>query len=114
MAKLSNLKCVACRWDEPSLTSSEIDKYLKEVHEGWKIENNPDKLLREFEFSNFLQAVDFINKVAKIAEVEGHHPNIYLHDYKKVKLELYTHKIGGLHKNDFILASKIDRILITK
>lgn len=111
---LSSLKCVACRGDEPKLTIDEIEKYLKEVQEGWQVENPPaggsDKLVREFEFKNFLEALSFVNKVAKIAEEEGHHPNIYIHDYKKVKLELYTHKISGLHKNDFILASKIDSL----
>ncbi|HEY4481337.1 MAG TPA: 4a-hydroxytetrahydrobiopterin dehydratase [Candidatus Brocadiaceae bacterium] len=111
---LSSLKCVACRGDEPRLKREEINKYLKEIHEDWKLENHPavgqDKITREFDFKNFLEAISFVNKVSKIAEEERHHPNIYLHDYKKVKLELYTHKIGGLHKNDFILASKIDNL----
>lgn len=111
---LSSLKCVVCRGDEPALKKEEIEKYLKEVNEGWQAENppagGPDKITREFEFKNFLEAIYFVNKVAKIAEEEGHHPNIYLHDYKRVKIELYTHKIGGLHKNDFILASKIDNL----
>lgn len=112
--RLSSLKCVACRGDEPILTTTEIEKYLKEVHDEWQAENppagRPTKIVREFEFNNFLEALGFVNKVAKIAEEEQHHPNIYIHDYKKVKLELYTHKIGGLHKNDFILASKIDSL----
>lgn len=114
---LSSLKCVACRGDEPILTTVEIEKYLKEVHEEWLAEHppagGPTKIVREFKFKNFLEALKFVNNVAKIAEEEGHHPNIYLHDYKKVKLELFTHKIAGLHKNDFILAAKIDSLFNT-
>src|SRR3972149_11347081 len=111
---LSSVKCVACKGGEPVLTTSEIEKYLEEVHEGWQLKHppagGPDKITRDFEFKNFLEAISFVNKVAKIAEEEQHHPNIYLHDYKRVKIDLYTHKIGGLHKNDFILASKIDNL----
>ncbi len=74
---------------------------------GWILEEG--KLVRHFVFKNFKEAVAFTNKVADLAESEGHHPDILIHDWKHVKLTLYTHKIGGLHENDFILASKIDR-----
>jgi 4a-hydroxytetrahydrobiopterin dehydratase len=68
------------------------------------------QLLREFRFENFKQALDFVNKVGKTAEKEGHHPDIYIYDWKKVRLTLTTHAIGGLSINDFVLASKIDLI----
>ena len=107
---LTKKNCVPCRVGEPPLTKPEIDRYIKEVNPEWKLGFEPEKLVREFEFKDFNEAVNFINKVAKIAETEGHHPNICLHNYRKVNLELWTHKIGGLHENDFILASKIDKL----
>jgi len=108
---LTDMKCVPCQGGEPILTQEEIDKYLKEVDKDWKAENNPDKISREFEFKDFMGAIDFVNKVAKLAEDEGHHPNIYLHEYKKLKIELWTHKIFGLHQNDFIMAAKMDKLI---
>ncbi|OGM29946.1 hypothetical protein A2630_03860 [Candidatus Woesebacteria bacterium RIFCSPHIGHO2_01_FULL_44_10] len=77
---------------------------------NWELYDNDSKIKKEFEFEDFSHAVAFINKVADLAEEEDHHPNIYLYDYKKVRIELWTHKIRGLHKNDFILAAKIDEI----
>ena len=68
------------------------------------------RLKKFFEFKDFVEAMKFINKVAEIAETEGHHPNINIHDWNKVDLEIYTHKIRGLHENDFILAAKIDQL----
>lgn len=108
--ELNKKKCVPCQVGEPMLNKSEIDSYKKEIDDNWKVGFDPDKIFREFEFKDFRGAIKFINKVADVAEAAGHHPNIYLHNYRKVNLELWTHKIGGLHKNDFILASKIDRM----
>ena len=107
---LSQNYCVACRVGEPTLTKEEIEKLKPQLDVKWSVEKKPDKLVRVFEFKDFGKALEFINKVGEIAESEGHHPNIYLFDYKKVKLDLWTHKIVGLHRNDFILASKIDLI----
>ena len=102
--------CVACRVGEPTLKKAEIGKFLEEV-DAWELGSNPDKIVREFEFGDFKGAILFVNKVADLAESEGHHPNIYIHSYKNVKIELWTHKIGGLHENDFILAAKIDELV---
>ena len=76
----------------------------------WSLRENGTRLSRRFEFRDFLQAMEFVNRVARIAEEEGHHPDIAIH-WNKVDLLLWTHKIGGLHENDFILAAKIDRLL---
>jgi len=65
-------------------------------------------LRKSISLKNFQEALDFIAKVGQIAEAEGHHPDIYLHNYNKVRLTLSTHAIKGLSENDFILASKID------
>lgn len=107
--KLTDKSCVPCKGGEPTLEKDEIESYLTQV-EGWEHKENPDKIVRDFEFKNFKEAIGFVNKVADLAEAEGHHPNIYIHSYKRVKIELWTHKIGGLHENDFIMAAKIDQL----
>ena len=107
---LANQKCVPCQVGAPTLTKAEIDKNLKDLKFDWKHEPDPDKIIKIFEFEDFKTALKFVNQVGDIAESEGHHPNIYLHNFKKVRIELWTHKINGLHQNDFILASKIEKI----
>lgn len=105
---LSSKKCVSCQGGIPSLSGEEIQKYLAEISDWEVLENK--KIKKEFKFKDFKEAIIFVNKVAEIAEQEDHHPDIYI-DYNKVILELWTHKIGGLHENDFILASKINKII---
>lgn len=104
---LKNKTCVPCEVGAPTVTPEELEKYGKEVPE-WEVYEEKKKIKREFEFENFRKSIDFVNKVADLAEHEGHHPNIYVYDFKKVRLELWTHKIGGLHRNDFVMAAKID------
>lgn len=107
---LSSRVCTACRGDEPTLKKDEIEAFQKRVDSSWKLQKDPDRIKRTFEFANFKKALEFVNKVADIAEKEGHHPNIKIYDYKMVDIALWTHKIGGLHENDFIMAAKIDRL----
>lgn len=107
---LSQKTCIPCQGGEPTLSQEEVFTYLKDLKGGWSLERDPDKIVRTFEFADFSTALEFVNKVGEIAESEGHHPNIYIHSYKRVRLELWTHKIGGLHENDFILAAKIDKL----
>lgn len=106
---LKNKTCVPCEVGAPTATEEELKKYQPQVP-NWEIFDNKTKIKREFEFSDFKAAISFINKVAQLAESEGHHPDIFLYDFKKVRLTLWTHKIGGLHRNDFVLAAKIDQI----
>ncbi|KKQ75496.1 MAG: pterin-4-alpha-carbinolamine dehydratase [Candidatus Woesebacteria bacterium GW2011_GWB1_38_5b] len=106
---LNSLKCVPCQVGAPTLKGEELQKYLTSVS-GWELYDSHSKIRKEFTFENFMKAIEFINKIAQIAEAEGHHPNIYLYNYKQVRVELWTHKINGLHQNDFILASKIDEL----
>ncbi|MEX2017065.1 MAG: 4a-hydroxytetrahydrobiopterin dehydratase [Candidatus Pacearchaeota archaeon] len=77
---------------------------------GWKIKKG--KLHREFKFKDFKKTLEFVNKVGEIAEKEGHHPDIYF-TWGKCTIELYTHSINGLSENDFILASKINKIKLS-
>jgi 4a-hydroxytetrahydrobiopterin dehydratase len=76
----------------------------------WKLEEGGTRLVRRFEFEDFKKAIEFVNRVAEVAEEEGHHPDITIH-WNRVDLVLWTHKIGGLHENDFILAAKVNRLL---
>ena len=73
------------------------------------IADDPNKLKRDLQFKDFVEAMAYVNKVADLAEAEGHHPNIYI-SWNKVNLELYTHSIGRLSENDFIMAAKIDAL----
>ena len=110
MSDLSEIKCVPCRGGEPKLKKDEIKKYLQQIDDEWKVQSDPDKIERTLKFDDFESSIAFVNEVAALAEEEGHHPNLYVHDYNKLKIEVWTHKIDGLHQNDFILASKIDKL----
>ncbi len=93
----------------PALSEADARQLLEQTPE-WSLEENASRLLRRFEFENFRSALEFVNRVGDLAEEEGHHPDIAIH-WNKVELILWTHAIGGLHENDFILAAKIDRLL---
>lgn len=109
MKKLSQKHCVPCEGKTPPLGPLEIKKYLAKVKE-WEASGDKKSIMRNFEFNNFAEAVDFVDQIAKIAEMEGHHPNIFLHDWNEVRLTLSTHAVGGLSENDFILAAKINEM----
>ncbi len=106
--KLFQKKCVPCEGGVPPLTIEESKKLLQQVSSNWQLE--PKRIYADFKFKNFKEALSFVNKIGEIAESENHHPDIFL-TYGKVKVELWTHAIGGLSENDFILAAKIDEIL---
>jgi 4a-hydroxytetrahydrobiopterin dehydratase len=106
---LSDKKCVACEGGTPPLTAAEIAN-LKSQIPNWNVAEDKKSILREFVFKNFKGALAFINQVGETAESEGHHPDLNLHDYKKVLVTLSTHAINGLSENDFILAAKVDKI----
>ncbi len=104
---LAEQKCVPCHSDMPPLKHEQAVELGKQVPR-WTLKDK--ELEREFKLKNFREAINFLNKVAEIAEQEDHHPDIYI-SYNKVRLNLSTHNIGGLSKNDFILAAKIDKII---
>lgn len=110
MTRLSEQRCEACRADAPSVASEEQDALLMELPNWEVIEvNGVGQLQREFRFRNFVQAQAFTNKVADLAEEEGHHPALLL-EFGKVTVRWWTHKIDGLHHNDFIMAARTDRL----
>ena len=100
-------KCQPPRGDARPLSSKDAENLLREVPD-WTLRG--DRIERAFKFSDFKEAMRFVNHIAEAAEEEGHHPDIQI-SYNKVKLDLSTHKIGGLSRNDFILAAKIDALL---
>ncbi len=110
MSDLTQQKCEACRADAPRVTLDESKELLKQIPD-WKItsQDSIDRLRRIFKFDNYPEAVSFSNKVAELAEEEDHHPSILL-EWGQVEVNWWTHKIGGLHKNDFISAAKTDVI----
>ncbi len=109
MSNLVSSSCEACRIDAPSVSDDEASELIKEI-EGWHlIDDGVKKLKKEFSFSNYPDSVDFSNKVADMSEQEKHHPQIIL-EWGKVTVIWWSHKIKGLHKNDFICAAKTDKI----
>ena len=107
--ELAARSCVPCRGGTAPLSEEAARRLLPAVP-LWTLGEGATRLSRRFEFRDFLQAMEFVNRVAQGAETEGHHPDIAIH-WNKVDLVLWTHAIGGLHENDFILAAKIDRLL---
>ncbi len=105
---LSKKKCVPCEGGIPALNPEEIAKYKELISDDWKVVEN-NKLSKEFYFVSYRQTIDFINKVADLAEAEGHHPVLHIY-FGRAVIELWTHAINGLSENDFILAAKIDKL----
>ncbi len=108
---LTKQHCVPCEGGTKPFSKKEANEYLKAVTDWELLSDKPTKIERKFTFKNFKEALSFINKVGVLAESEGHHPDIFLHNYKKVDITLYTHSIGGLSVNDFIMAAKINQLV---
>lgn len=105
---LINQKCIPCEVGGSPLAAEAVQRYLSELKTGWAgLENK--KIQREFKFKNFKEAMVFVNRVAELAEAEGHHPDMHIF-YNAVRIELWTHAVNGLSENDFILAAKIDAL----
>jgi 4a-hydroxytetrahydrobiopterin dehydratase len=110
MVDLAEMRCVPCKGDEPTVTDEEMRGYRKEVPEWKVIEREGVKHLeRQFKFKDFSEALDFTIEVGDLAEEEDHHPVITT-EWGKVKVTWWTHAIGGLHRNDFIMAAKTDEL----
>ena len=101
--------CIPCQGGIPPLKSKEIKRLLIQLENGWEVYKNKE-IRKKYLFSKYTDAIIFSNKIADLAEKESHHPFIHI-NYKEVIIILFTHKINGLHENDFILASKCDLIL---
>jgi 4a-hydroxytetrahydrobiopterin dehydratase len=108
--RLAEQKCVACRRDAPTVTDDDIAELQPQVPE-WELveEDGIKRLRREFRFDDFAQAMVFTNEVARAAEEEGHHPAL-LTEWGRTTVTWWTHKIRGLHRNDFVMAAKTDEL----
>ena len=108
MSNLAELRCVACRGGEPTLTPEQIAELQPQVPD-WRVAevDGVPRLERTFKFRDFIEAIAFTNKVGLIAEKQDHHPLI-MTEYGRVTVAWWTHKIKGLHQNDFIMAAKTD------
>lgn len=108
---LAEKKCEACKVGAPVLTEQELEELLPQVSQWQVVEKDGVKrLVREFKFSNFAEALAFANKVGAIAEEEQHHPAITV-EWGKTSVSWWTHKIKGLHRNDVIMAAKTDELI---
>lgn len=105
---LSQKHCVPCEGGTKPLSPDEYGSFFRTLSDWEDLENT--KIQKTYKFSNFKEALTFVNKVGEIAEEEQHHPNIYLFGWNKVRITLTTHAIKGLSENDFIMASKIDEL----
>jgi len=103
---LANQQCIPCKGGIPPLSRAQAQAFLKEVP-GWALSEDATRIQRNFEFKDFAASLAFVNRIAAVAEREGHHPEIAF-GWGYCNVTLYTHKIRGLHENDFILAAKIN------
>jgi 4a-hydroxytetrahydrobiopterin dehydratase len=106
---LTGKHCVACEGGIPALSPVEVRDHLAAVPD-WKLTEDGKRIARKWKVSNFVAGLAFFEKVGRLAEEEGHHPDLHLVGYRNVTIEIWTHAVGGLTENDFILAAKIDAI----
>jgi 4a-hydroxytetrahydrobiopterin dehydratase len=107
--ELRQKRCQACESGVPALTADQVRDYLPAVPH-WKLTGDHKRLRREWRVKDFAVALDFFNRVGQVAEAEDHHPDLHLVGYRDATIEIWTHAVGGLTENDFILASKIDQL----
>ncbi len=101
-------KCVPCEGGVPRKTPAEVDEALRSLG-GWDPQAERSRIHKHYRFKDFVEAMAFVNALARLAEDEGHHPDFTVH-WNTVDVELWTHAIGGLSDNDFIVAAKLDRL----
>ena len=104
-------KCLPCEGGVDACPRIEAEAQLHTL-QGWRLVHDGQRIRKDWVVKNFIAGMDFFNRVAAVAEAEGHHPDLHLESYRKLWIELWTHAIGGLSENDFILAAKIDKLPI--
>ena len=107
--ELTMKKCRPCEGGMEKLSHDEAAAGLHQL-DGWRISHDGLRLEKEWLVKTFMDGIHFINRVAEIAEDEGHHPEIHITGFRHVWIEIWTHAVGGLTENDFILAAKIDQL----
>jgi 4a-hydroxytetrahydrobiopterin dehydratase len=107
--QLVTKKCKPCEGGVDACTLSEANKQLAKL-DGWYLTHDGQRIRKDWTVKHFMAGMHFFNKVAELAEEDGHHPDLHIEGYRNVSIELWTHAIGGLSENDFILAAKIGEV----
>ena len=106
---LTRKRCAPCEGGVKPLDAAQVQEHLRAIPQ-WRLTEDGKRIRREWRVKDFVTALDFFRRVGDIAEAEDHHPDLHLVGYRNVALELWTHALGGLSENDFILAAKIDQL----
>lgn len=107
--ELRNKRCLPCEGGVAAYSADAAQAQIS-LLEGWRLTHDGQRIRKDWRLKNFLAALAFFQEVAKIAEEDAHHPDLHLEGYRNVWVEIYTHAIGGLSENDFILAARIDAV----
>lgn len=107
--QLTQKKCEPCEGGIDPCPLPFVQEQLKNL-DGWYLTHQNQRIRKDWTVKNFMAGIEFFNRVAEVAEADGHHPDLHLEGYRNVWIELWTHAIGGLSENDFILAAKIDAL----
>ena len=107
--ELTAKKCVPCEGGVDPCPLDAAERQLAKL-DGWQLTHDGQRIRRDWTVKNFVAGMDFLHKVMEVAEAEAHHPDVHLESYKQLWIEIWTHAIGGLSENDFILAAKIDQL----
>src|SRR5687768_15114621 len=106
---LARKHCVSCETGAKPLSSEQVQGMLNAVPR-WNLSEDGKRIAREWRVLDFMTGIEFFQQITQIAETEDHHPDLHLAGYRNVKIEIWTHAVGGLTENDFILAAKIDQV----
>jgi 4a-hydroxytetrahydrobiopterin dehydratase len=112
-AELVKKKCAPCEGGVEPYSPDEAKSQLIQL-DGWRLSHDGQRIRKDWKVKNFMAGMDFFNRCAELAEDDGHHPDLHIEGYRNVWVELWTHAIGGLSENDFILAAKIDQLPIQR
>ena len=105
-------KCLPCEGGVAPCTLAEATAQLEKL-DGWYLTHDGQRIRKDWTVKHFMAGMAFFSQVAEVAEGDGHHPDLHLEGYRNLSIEIWTHAIGGLSENDFILAAKIDQLPIT-
>ena len=107
--QLREKKCLPCEGGVEPYTPEQAREQLGALA-GWRLTHDGQRIRKDWKVKNFMAGMRFFNECARLAEADGHHPDLHIEGYRNVSVELWTHAIGGLSENDFILAAKIDAL----
>ena len=108
---LSSRHCESCEGIGAALTPEQVNNLMPQLADGWQIANDNKEIKRSYNFKNFYETMAFVNAIAWIANIENHHPDLEL-GYNYCRVRLFTHALNGLSHNDFILAAKVDKLIL--